>query len=167
MTDTDTTTTTPDPEWVHAARAALDLHDELQRVGELGDDFELGADDLPIDSRGWLAWHVEQYKPAYRDWTTAMDRLRDLLGERFPGRHPLSFKPVCEQIIAAAAGLSRDRFTDEEWALFRTGRCSWVTEYGTVPGRIVHCAQPLAAATRYGYCPRHERQARDEDGGAR
>jgi hypothetical protein len=88
-------------EWVAAARAVLATHDELRRVEDIGDGFELGADDLPADGSGWLAWHDEQYKPAHQDWIEAMDRLAAVLGEAFPGRHPSQFRPVCEQLTTA------------------------------------------------------------------
>jgi hypothetical protein len=92
---------------VRAAREALRTHDELRRVEQIGDQFELGADELPVDGRGWLAWHDEQYQPAHRDWAAAMDQLQSVLGDRCPGRHPLSFRTVCEQIITNSAGTER------------------------------------------------------------
>lgn len=55
----------------------------------------------------------------------------------------------------------RARFTDEEWVIFRTGGCCWVTSYGTVAG-IVHCAD----SRRQGriYCDEHTREARLSQG---
>jgi hypothetical protein len=88
---------------VRAAREALRTHDELRRVEQIGDRFELGTDELPVDGRGWLTWHDEQYQPAHRDWMAAMDQLQSVLGDRFPGWHPLSFRAVCEQIITNSA----------------------------------------------------------------
>jgi hypothetical protein len=90
-----------------AEREALRTHDELRRIEQIGDQFELGADELPVDGHGWLTWHDEQYQPAHRDWTAAMDQLKSVLGDRFPGRHPLSFRTVCEQIITAHASAGR------------------------------------------------------------
>jgi len=89
---------------VRAAREALRTHDELRRVEQIGDRFELGADQLPVDGRGWLAWHDEQYQPAHRKWAAAMDQLQSVLGDGLPGPHPLSFRTVCEQIIARSTG---------------------------------------------------------------
>jgi hypothetical protein len=85
---------------VKAARAALAKHDELRRANAKGDGFELGFDDLPLDATGWLEWHDNEYKPAYQAWSDAMDRLLDVLGPEFPGRHPFRFRPVCERIVA-------------------------------------------------------------------
>jgi hypothetical protein len=50
---------------------------------------------------------------------------------------------------------SHPNFTDEEWALYRAGKCCMVIEYGTIHG-VVHCAQP-----RYDglYCAEHEEPA--------
>jgi hypothetical protein len=99
--------TTDSDAQVRAAREALRTHDELRRVEQIGDQFELGPDELPVDGRGWLAWHDEQYQPAHREWTDAVDRLQSVLGDRFPGRHPLSFRTVCEQIITNSARTER------------------------------------------------------------
>ena len=92
---------------VAAAREALRTHDELRRIEQIGDEFALDADELPVDGHGWLAWHEEQYQPAHRDWAAAMDQLQCVLGDRFPGRDVLSFRAVCEQIITAPACAGR------------------------------------------------------------
>jgi hypothetical protein len=86
-----------------AAGAALRTHDELSAAEAIGDTFELGADDLPADGHGWLAWHAEQYKPAFAAWKTAMGQLQAALGNEFPGTHPLNFRPVCEHILSGVA----------------------------------------------------------------
>lgn len=86
-----------------AACAVLITHDELLRVEAIGDEFDLGPDDLPVDAYGWLAWHAEQYKPAYAAWQAAMDQLRAVLGsDEFPGTHPHNFRPACRRILARA-----------------------------------------------------------------
>jgi hypothetical protein len=56
----------------------------------------------------------------------------------------------------------RARFTDEEWIMFRSGECGWLTEYGT--GREVHCG----GSRRHGriYCDAHTRQARETSSAA-
>jgi hypothetical protein len=88
---------------VEAARAVLITHDELLHVETGGDAFVLGPDDLPIDGHGWLAWHGQQYKPAYAAWKTAMQRLEAVLGSyEFPGTHPHNFRPACRRILARA-----------------------------------------------------------------
>lgn len=51
----------------------------------------------------------------------------------------------------------RARFTDEEWIMFRSGRCGWLTEYGT--GRDVHCGDSRPHDRIH--CNRHTRQARE------
>lgn len=97
------TNTTDRDARVEAARDVLITHDELLRVEALGDEFELGPDDLPVDAYGWLAWHAEQYKPAAAAWKAAMDRLRVVLGsDEFPGPHPHNFRPACRRILARA-----------------------------------------------------------------
>jgi hypothetical protein len=96
--------TTDSDAQVRAAREALRTHDELRRVEQIGDQFELGPDELPVDGRGWLAWHDEQYQPAHRNWAAAIDQLQSVLGDGFPGPHPLSFRTVCEQIITSSTG---------------------------------------------------------------
>ena len=88
---------------VEAAWEALRSHDELRRAESVGDAFEVGPDELPVDARGWLNWHDEQYKPAYRDWRAAMTLLQVVMGPEFPGLHPFNFRPVCERIVAAGA----------------------------------------------------------------
>jgi hypothetical protein len=103
---------------VTAARDALRTHDQLHRVEAVGDRFDLGPDDLPIDDHGWLAWHHEQYRPALTEWQRAMELLALALGAEFPGRHPTQFRPLCEQIAARAdaadAAVAMSRHEDED-----------------------------------------------------
>jgi len=47
-----------------------------------------------------------------------------------------------------------DRFTKDEAAIFREGRCSEVTEYGTGP-EIVYCREPSAPGASFGHCALH------------
>ena len=82
-----------------AAREALRTHDQLRRIEAVGDRFPLGADDLPVDAAGWLAWHDEQYRPALEEWQTAMALLALALGDQFLGWHPHNWRPVCEQLL--------------------------------------------------------------------
>jgi len=49
----------------------------------------------------------------------------------------------------------RDRFTDEEWAPYKAGLCSWVVEYGNGNG-FVHCGQVSAPGAEFGDCADHE-----------
>jgi hypothetical protein len=49
----------------------------------------------------------------------------------------------------------RDRFTEEEWALYEAGLCSWVVEYGN-GGGIVHCGQALRPGRGVRDCAEHE-----------
>jgi hypothetical protein len=97
---------------VEAARQALRTHDQLRQVEAVGDAFETGPDDLPIDSVGWLAWHHQRYRPALEAWQQAMQLLALAVGAEFPGRHPHNWRPVCELILsraqAAAATTSGD-----------------------------------------------------------
>lgn len=87
---------------VEAAGNALAAHDALRRSEATGDSFDLGYDDLPVDATGWFEWHEQEYLPAFRAWSEAMYQLADELGEEFPGRHPLRFRPVCQRIVAEA-----------------------------------------------------------------
>ena len=96
-----TATTTMDIR-VTAAREVLHTHDQLRRVEAVGERFEVGRNDRPLDDHGWLAWHHEQYKPALNAWQNAMTLLALELGPEFPGRHPAQFRPICEQIVARA-----------------------------------------------------------------
>ena len=55
---------------VRAAREALRTHDELRRVEEIGDQFELGSDDLIITNTAGterIEWGVRG--PSGRIWT--------------------------------------------------------------------------------------------------
>jgi hypothetical protein len=47
------------------------------------------------------------------------------------------------------------RFTAEEAALFRRGRCGWVIEYGNGP-RVVHCGAPSRPGASFGNCDEHD-----------
>ena len=50
-----------------------------------------------------------------------------------------------------------DRFTAEETALFRRGRCGWVTEYGNGAGpAVVHCGKPSKPGASFGNCAGHD-----------
>lgn len=54
--------------------------------------------------------------------------------------------------------LSRDRYSDEEWALASSGRCSWYT--ANYPADA-WCGAPSDAASLYRLCTEHDREARD------
>lgn len=56
--------------------------------------------------------------------------------------------------------LARSRYTDEEWALASEGKCSWETEFGMFPGRVVHCEQPAHPGSFYRMCAEHDEEAR-------
>jgi len=81
-----------------AAVAALDAHDAFL-ASEARDTFETCRNGLPIDRARWVQWYELDYKPSYDAWSAAMDRLAEVMGPEFPGRHPWSFRPVCEVII--------------------------------------------------------------------
>lgn len=95
-----------------AARSALAAHDTLRRSEAKGDGFELGYDDLPVDATAWFEWHNDEYLPAFQAWSEAMYRLADALGAEFPGRHPLRFRPVCEQIVAGVNSVRAGELAD-------------------------------------------------------
>jgi len=87
-----------------AAVAALDTHDAFL-ASEARDNFETCRNGLPIDRARWVQWYELDYKPCYDAWSAAMDRLAEVMGRSglaFPGRHPWSFRPVCEAIITGA-----------------------------------------------------------------
>jgi hypothetical protein len=48
-----------------------------------------------------------------------------------------------------------DRFTDEEVALFRAGKCGEVVEYGNGRG-VIHCGAPSRPGASFGSCEEHE-----------
>jgi hypothetical protein len=53
-------------------------------------------------------------------------------------------------------GNSPDRFTEEEAALFRDGKCGWQTAYG-MPG-TEYCGQPSQPGASFGHCPEHNEE---------
>jgi len=55
--------------------------------------------------------------------------------------------------------LSRNRYTDEEWALAVAGRCGWNT--ANYP-RLEWCGQPSDPNSFYRFCTEHDQQAREE-----
>jgi hypothetical protein len=48
-----------------------------------------------------------------------------------------------------------DRWTEEEAALFRAGKCSETVEFGNFGG-IVHCGYPSKPGASLGHCDRHD-----------
>jgi hypothetical protein len=85
---------------VKAAKAALTAHEALAKSQDVGDAFEVGADFLPLDGRGWMAWY-ETHKPLYAEWGEAMEALKAAGYEG--GNHPFEFKPFCKKVLAAEA----------------------------------------------------------------
>jgi hypothetical protein len=55
---------------------------------------------------------------------------------------------------------SPDRFTAEETALFRAGRCGWVTAYG-LPW-TEHCGKRSKPGASFGNCPEHDAELLEE-----
>lgn len=47
-----------------------------------------------------------------------------------------------------------DRFTADEAALYRAGRCTWVIEYGNGRG-VIHCRKPSQPGASFGNCAEH------------
>ena len=47
------------------------------------------------------------------------------------------------------------RFTTDEAALFRAGKCGWVVEYGNGAG-VKHCGKLSKPGASFGYCAGHE-----------
>ena len=80
-----------------AAQAALAAHDALRESHAR----EPACDEngLPRDAEAWLRWHEQDSRPAYAAWHKAMDDLDSALGEKV-GRHPYTFRPICEEILA-------------------------------------------------------------------
>lgn len=56
--------------------------------------------------------------------------------------------------------LARSRYTDEEWALSRAGRCDWPTAYYPKPQL---CGRPSAPKSFYRWCAEHDEVARREN----
>jgi hypothetical protein len=48
-----------------------------------------------------------------------------------------------------------DRFTDEEAAAFRAGKCGWVVEFGNGRGAI-QCGEPSKSGASFGNCDEHD-----------
>ena len=80
-----------------AAREALAAHDALRATDATE---PKGVDESsPADEReAWLTWHSEIRRPAFARWQAAMDALDAANGEPV-GRHPFTFRPICEEII--------------------------------------------------------------------
>ena len=53
--------------------------------------------------------------------------------------------------------LSRDRYTDEEWAPSSASRCDWIT--ATYP-RPVWCGKPSDPNSFYRWCSEHDQESR-------
>ncbi len=87
-----------------AAKAALAADGKLTASQAAGDAFENDADDLPVDSAGWLAWY-DTHKPVYAAWQAAMGAL-DAAGYD-KRRHPFVFRPFCEAVIREHVAASR------------------------------------------------------------
>lgn len=84
------------------ARNALAAHDTLSAANER--EPERNGIGMPLDADAWTDWYENVYKPAYETWNKAMNALDAVNGEPV-GRHPFTFRPLCEQLIARAAGL--------------------------------------------------------------
>jgi hypothetical protein len=52
-------------------------------------------------------------------------------------------------------GTDPDRFTEDEAALFRAGKCGWVTESGMSP-TIKHCRKRSKPGASFGNCAEHD-----------
>lgn len=88
----------PDEEKRNAARHALESHDALRAADRR--EPELDEDGLPHDEAAWITWHEQHHKPAFSTWVRAMAELELVLG--WPvGRHPYTFRPICEEILAS------------------------------------------------------------------
>lgn len=80
-----------------AARAALDAHDAL-RATDASEPKGVDESSPLADREAWLTWHSDVRRPAYARWEAAMDALDAALGEPV-GRHPFTFRPICEVIL--------------------------------------------------------------------
>jgi len=88
----------PSRELVEAATVVLAAHDALE-ASNARESFRMDSHGLPVDRAGWMQWFDLDYRPTYDAWSEAMDRLAALMGSEFPGRHPWSFRSVCEGIV--------------------------------------------------------------------
>jgi len=80
-----------------AAREALDAHDAL-RATDASEPKGVDESSPPAAREAWLAWHSDERQPAYARWEAAMDALDAALGYEV-GRHPFTFRPICEDIL--------------------------------------------------------------------
>lgn len=80
-----------------AACAALEAHSALRDSDAR--EPELDDEGMPLDPGAWVRWRDEENKPAYQRWSDAMDALSVTLGYDV-GRHPYTFRPICEAILA-------------------------------------------------------------------
>jgi hypothetical protein len=80
-----------------AAVAALAAHDRL-RAADANEPSLHALTGLPLDPTLWREWHANDYKPAYSEWSAAMDALDAATGEHI-GRHPFTFRPYCEALL--------------------------------------------------------------------
>lgn len=81
-----------------AAANALAAHDALRAAHDSEPPSD--SEGMPLNASKWLEWRREVSEPAYADWKSAMDDLDAAMGESVR-RHPFSFRPLCEKIIAA------------------------------------------------------------------
>jgi hypothetical protein len=83
---------------VQAAMAALEAHDALVAAGDA--EPRCDGEGTPIDPADWLRWHTDRYRPAFSAWSAAMAALERACRQPV-GRHPATFRPLCEEIIEA------------------------------------------------------------------
>lgn len=81
------------------AATALATHDALRAAHAL--EPTLDDEGMPLDPDAWLRWRTEQSEPAYRAWQAAMADLDIALGQSV-GRHPFTFRPLCEAILSTS-----------------------------------------------------------------
>ena len=81
-----------------AARSVLAASDRLRDV----DTREPQCDDegMPYNPAAWLVWHEREFQPAYHRLRATLDNLGTELGYDVP-RHPFSYRPLCEDLIAS------------------------------------------------------------------
>jgi hypothetical protein len=56
--------------------------------------------------------------------------------------------------------LFRDRFTDDEWRLYKAGKCCWQTAYG-MPW-MAYCGKRSKRGHPFGYCREHAREMTEQ-----
>lgn len=116
---------------------------------------EFEAGDIEVSSRNWVRLDVRP--DDYMD-----RRLRPVRGGSVPTQQPHASAASCEEVAMNLQPLlTRNRYTDKEWALASAGLCDRFVESDTVAGRAVRCEQPSDPGSFYRFCAECDDRARE------